>query len=65
MDFNINEQLKNMSFSRRIQVGLKVVNFLTAIHKAQALNYLRASGNDVALILNFAKPRLEYKRVVS
>ena len=49
----------------KIIVEVKVVSFLTTIHKAQALNYLRASGNDVALILNFAKPRLEYKRVVN
>lgn len=49
----------------KVIIELKVVNLLTHIHKAQALNYLRASGSDVALILNFAKPRLEYKRVVS
>jgi GxxExxY protein len=48
----------------KVIVELKVVNFLTDIYMAQALNYLRASGKDVALILNFAKPRLEYKRVV-
>lgn len=48
----------------KIIIELKVVNFLTNIHKAQTLNYLRASGNEVALILNFAKPKLEYKRIV-
>ena len=48
----------------KVIVELKTVDYLTIIHKAQALNYLKASGYDVALILNFAKPRLEYKRVV-
>jgi GxxExxY protein len=48
----------------KIIIELKVVEYLTAIHKAQALNYLRASGKEVALILNFAKPKLEYRRVV-
>ncbi|MDP2924390.1 MAG: GxxExxY protein, partial [Candidatus Omnitrophota bacterium] len=49
----------------KIIIELKVVDYLTVIHKAQALNYLRASGKEVALILNFAKPKLEYKRVVA
>jgi GxxExxY protein len=31
---------------------------------AQTLNYLRVSGNSVALIINFGKRRLEYKRLV-
>ena len=47
----------------KVIVELKVVEFLSKIHKAQAINYLRASGYKVALILNFSKPRLEYKRV--
>jgi len=48
----------------KVIVELKVVDFLTSIHKAKALNYLKASGYEVALILNFAKPKLEYKRIV-
>lgn len=31
---------------------------------AQTLNYLKASGNKLGLIINFGKTRLEYKRVV-
>ena len=48
----------------KVIVELKVVDFLATIHKAQVLNYLKASGYEVALILNFAKPKLEYKRIV-
>ncbi len=45
-------------------VELKAIG--TAIgtpHVTQCLNYLRASTLRTALILNFGKPRLEYKRV--
>ncbi|MES2848098.1 MAG: GxxExxY protein [Bacteroidota bacterium] len=31
---------------------------------AQTLNYLRASGLKLALIINFGKTSLEYKRLV-
>ncbi len=48
----------------KVIVEIKTVDFLTKIHKAQILNYLKASGYEVGLILNFARPRLEYKRVV-
>ena len=43
---------------------LKVVEVISNIHKAQVLNYLRATGMKLGLILNFAKPRFEYKRLV-
>ena len=48
----------------KIIVELKTVEFLTKVHKAQTLNYLKASGYDVGLIFNFSRPRLEYERVV-
>ena len=48
----------------KVIVELKTVEFLTKIHKAQVLNYLKAAGFQVGLILNFARPKLEYKRVV-
>ncbi len=61
---NIGTYIADIVVENKIIVELKVVNFLTTIHKAQVLNYLKASGNEVALILNFAKPRLEYNRVI-
>ncbi|MBV9469274.1 MAG: GxxExxY protein [Abitibacteriaceae bacterium] len=43
---------------------LKVVDALSDIHRAQALNYLKATGFKLAILLNFAKPKLERERIV-
>lgn len=38
---------------------------ITDDYIAQTLNYVRVSGNNVGLIVNFGKRRLEYKRLIS
>lgn len=48
----------------KVIIELKTAEFLTKVHKAQVLNYLKASGYKVGLLLNFARPKLEYKRLV-
>ena len=48
-----------------IIVELKVVTELSGIHLAQLRSYLKATDLRVGLLLNFAKPTLEVKRVVN
>ncbi len=48
----------------KIIVELKSVEKIIDVHKAQALNYLRATGLRLAILLNFGKERLEYERLV-
>jgi GxxExxY protein len=47
-----------------VLVELKAVRAFDAIHQAQCLNYLKATGLHLCLLLNFGKPRLEIKRIV-
>lgn len=49
----------------RVIVEVKVVSSLADAHAAQALNYLRATGLLVALVINFGRPRIEVKRLVN
>jgi GxxExxY protein len=48
-----------------VLVELKAVRVLDPIHKAQCLNYLKATRLPLCLLINFGNSRLEIKRVVN
>ena len=48
----------------KIIVELKALSALTSEHESQLLNYLKATGLRVGLLINFGKKSLEYKRMV-
>lgn len=45
-------------------VELKAIKELTDVEYAQVLHYLKATGIERALLINFGADRLEYKRLV-
>jgi GxxExxY protein len=46
----------------KVIVELKAVKAIAPEHQAQTINYLKATGIEVGLLINFGNPRLEYKR---
>jgi GxxExxY protein len=48
----------------QVIVEIKAIKGLTNIEQAQLLNYLKATGKPVGLLLNFGTPKLEWKRMV-
>lgn len=44
---------------------LKVADRITAIYQAQTLNYLKATGLKLALILNFGAQSFEHHRLIN
>lgn len=48
-----------------IIVELKAVQALDEVHMAQCLNYLKATGLTLCLLLNFGRPKLEIRRIVN
>ena len=46
-----------------IMVELKASASIVPEHQAIAINYLKATGIDVGLLLNFGRPKLEIRRL--
>lgn len=46
----------------RIVVEIKAIKAITRIEEAQLLNYLKATGLPLGLIINFGTPKLEWRR---
>jgi GxxExxY protein len=47
-----------------ILVEIKAVKFFDEVHTAQCLNYLKATGLPLCLLVNFGRPRVDIKRVI-
>jgi GxxExxY protein len=59
----VGEFFADMLVEDRILVELKAVSELTSEHLAQALNYLRASGLVVCLLINFGRSRIQVRHL--
>ncbi len=48
----------------KIIIELKAINQLESVHESQVLNYLKATGLKLGLLVNFGEQSLKYKRIV-
>jgi GxxExxY protein len=60
----VGEFFADFLVEERVLVELKAVSMLTQEHTAQALNYLRATGLEVCLLINFGRTKVEIKRLL-
>ena len=58
------EYCADLVVDEKVIVELKCVDRLGNEHLAQCINYLKASGLRVALLINFQRPKVEWKRVL-
>jgi len=49
---------------KEVIVEIKAISLLSGVEEAQLINYLKATGLKVGLLLNFGSKSLEYKRFV-
>jgi GxxExxY protein len=61
----VGEYAADLLVEDKVIVELKAVKNLDDVHVAQCLNYLKATGLHVCLLINFGKPKVEVKRIVN
>jgi len=60
----VGEYVGDLVVADMVLVELKCVERFMGEHTAQCINYLKASGLRLALIFNFQKPKVEWKRII-
>ena len=61
----VGEYFADLLVENEIILELKACKNIEDIHLAQCLNYLKATGMKLGLILNFGNPRVGIQRVVN
>jgi GxxExxY protein len=61
---SVGEYFADIIVEDRLVVEIKCVDHFSGEHTAQCINYLKASGLKLALLVNFQKPKVEWRRVV-
>jgi GxxExxY protein len=60
---NVGQFFADFLIEDKVIVELKAVSALLPEHQAQVINYLKATGVEVGLLVNFGRPKLEYRRL--
>jgi GxxExxY protein len=60
----VGDYIADILVDDRVIVELKTVERIERIHEAQLLNYLKATGIKVGLLVNFKNTKAEIKRLV-
>jgi GxxExxY protein len=60
----VGEFFADLLVQNLVLIELKAVKLLDEVHAAQCMNYLRATGLPVCLLVNFYRPKLEIRRII-
>ena len=60
----VGEYTADLLVEDEVLAEIKAVKALDDVHNAQCLNYLKATGLHLCLLVNFGKSRVEIKRIV-
>ena len=60
----VGDYIADIFVENSVLVELKAVKALDNVHRAQCLNYLKATGVSVCLLVNFGTPKIEIRRIV-
>ncbi len=60
----VGEFVADLVVERTVVVEIKAVKRNDDVHIAQCLNYLKATGMKICLLINFGKPKVSIRRIV-
>ena len=60
---NVGEFFADIIVESKVVVEVKAVKRLLPEHSAQVINYLKATGMEVGLLVNFGGPKVEIRRL--
>jgi GxxExxY protein len=60
----VGEYQADLVIAGKVILECKAVSNIDAVHEAQLINYLKVSGVQVGLLINFGWPTLQYRRLV-
>ena len=61
----VGEYLADLLVEGKVLVELKAARDIEDIHKAQCINYLRATGLAIGLLINFGTPKVQIRRLMN
>jgi GxxExxY protein len=61
----VGDYVADLLVAGQVLVELKTARILDDMHVAQCLNYLKATGIKVCLLLNFGAPKVQTRRIVN
>lgn len=59
----VGEYVPDLVVLKTVVVDTKTIEKITDIEVGQMLNYLRITGLEIGLIMNFKRPRLEWRHI--
>ena len=60
----VGEHRLDLVIDDKVIVELKAVAEFHPAHQAQVISYLKATGSKIALLVNFGKDKVDYKRII-
>ena len=61
----VGDYVADLIVSDNVLIELKAVKELDNVHKAQCINYLKATGMKLCLLINFGQEKVQIKRITN
>lgn len=60
---NVGDYVADIVVEDIVIIEVKALSALIKEHQAQVINYLKGTGKEVGLLVNFGSPKLQFKRL--